>query len=298
MTKNIYFKFLSIALIFLTSINADDIAGIWKVDKEKAISSIKNIVPEEERFLIERFIIHGLLKELDFKEDGVLEYPLVSDIKGTWKYEKSKKVYLVKAAKDVGQIELYGKDNFVFKNILGKPNLDIHYKRIAYSEIRRKEIEDKSKIYTNQIYRSKATGGGGNVNVYYYLTFTEESNFYSIYATSKDIGLSSVADMKRIIKEENRKHDEPFKSLSAEEVVDRSIMNPIKGYEFSGYKIKDNILISHNIGEFSSIYYVHKDKNNYSLERTSNKCQQIQIINREHLKCDNGLEYFLLNISK
>ncbi len=305
MTKSIYLKFLSIALIFLTSINADDIVGVWKVDKEKAISTIRNIVPEEERFLIERLITHGILKELDFKEDGVLEYPLVSDVKGSWEYKKSKKIYLVKDAKDTGQIELSDKNNLVYKNILGEKNLDIDYKRIAYSEIRMKEIEDKSKIHMNRVYRSNLVRDGHfRKGLYHYIIFTDEYRFYDIKAISKDIEVTSVAGMKQIIEEEQKKFDDKFKSMSLENIeerIDRDIKKPIKGYSSSGYKIKDNILVPSHNGEFSSIVddpKIEKTQTGVSIKTRFIPCKQIQIISREHLKCDNGLEYFLLDVSK
>ena len=307
MKKSIYFKCLSIALIFLSSIYADDIVGVWKVDKEKAISAIRNIVPEEERFLIERLITHGLFKELDFKEDGVLVYPLVSDVNATWEYDKSKNKYLVKAVKDVGQIELSDKNNFVFKNLLGKKNLDIDYKRIAYSEIRRQEIEDKSKIYMNKVYHSDMVRDGRyEKGFYHYIIFTDEYSFYDIEATSKDIGASNLLDIKRIIKNKDKRFDKRFNFTSSSDYnigksIDESISDPIKGYTSSGYKIKNNLLIPSYNGEFSSISddpKIEKTSNGVNIELMFRPCKQIQIVIREHLKCDNGMEYFLLDESK
>ena len=297
MDKTISLKGFVLVMIFLVNINANDIIGVWNVDKSQAHTVINNVISEDEKFIIDRLITDGFLKELDFKERGIVEYTLVSDIKGSWKYENSTKTYLVKVLKDLGQIILIDKNSFVFKNLLGKNNLNIVYKRATYSKVRRKKTEDKSKIYMNKVYRSNlVTDSNFKKGVYHYIIFSDEYLFYDIATISKDIEVKNIEDMRKIEKEQMESYESnTFETLEVEVFSNRK--NPIIGLTSGSYNIKNNVLIASYNSSFSSIFYdpeIEKYVGGVKIKIKSRNCKKIQIVTKKKLKCENGMVYFLL----
>lgn len=281
-------------LLFCISTQADSVVGVWKLDKDRAKATIDKTISNKDKATLIQMLVVNSWKEIEFQKDGTFE--LLAAPKNAFDYEwqrRSNNMYAIKMNNNnnkmlAEEIVLSDKNTLLWKNMMEINNLNLHFSRIGSSNVKaaiKKNNSDLlSIVHLDKVYRTKMIG-----NAYYYIAFGENKSYVSITSKSKNLSMSSIQDMNDLRDEEKMYNKEiDNSSLSLMDKIKKK-KNLINRFLRAGFSLKNKKLIS-SYG-FSAEMGFHKGRKAIDLQQTST-CREITAINKEHLKCNNGTEYF------
>ena len=292
--------FISILLSF-ASIHADDIVGIWQLDKENAVEKIDKVIANKDEATVMKMLINHSWQEIEFKKDGTFNLVAVEDITPNQVWKKiDNGTYMInsnRTKKILGKniILSSSSQTLLWKNIFDKNGLNLFFTRSLNSKVRTEKEKDKtdlaSMVFFDKVYRTRMIKTVNISDVYYYLVFGKDKSLITITSKSGNLNISNMKDMKNLI-DKNKEYEIKINnsSLSFKDKLYKKIENSFVATETSGYNFA-NKKITSPYG-FMDIMESYTGNGNFGVRRAS-VCKEIISMNKEHLKCNNGVEYFL-----
>lgn len=290
-------------LLFFTSIDADDIVGIWQLDKKNVTEKIDKVITNKVEAAMMKRLINYSWKEIEFKKDGTFNLVAVEDIAPNQVWKKiDHDAYMIeniKTKKILAKRIVLSKSGktLLWKNTFDKKGLNLFYTRSLNSKVRTEKEKEKTDlanmVFFDRVYRTNMIETVNIGDVYYYVGFGKDYSLITLTSKYGDLKMSNMQDMKKFIhqkKEYEKKIDDL--SLSLREEIDKRIENEsiLSGYMVSKFNFKNRKIV--NLYGFMDIMESYRDDKGVGIKRAS-VCKEITSINKEHLKCNNGVEYFL-----
>ncbi len=301
--KHIIKKILLSSLLSFVSIHADNIVGIWQLDKENATEKIDKVIANKDEATVIKMLINHSWQEIEFNKDGTFKLVAVEDIVPNQVWKKTDNdVYMIENIKTkkflAKQIVLSkNRKTLLWKNTFDKKGLNLFFTRSSNSKVRMQKEEESTDlanmIFFDKVYRTNMIKTVNIGDVYYYVGFGKDYSLITLTSKYGDLKMSNMQDMKKFIhqkKEYEKKIDDL--SLSLREEIDKRIENEsiLSGYMVSKFNFKNRKIV--NLYGFMDIMESYRDDKGVGIKRAS-VCKEITSINKEHLKCNNGVEYFL-----
>lgn len=305
-------------------LSGETIVGKWEIDAIKTEQSIDKLSIDDNGKKLLMFMSLAGLKSIECFEDKTCiqnSLTVIDSCMGHFHWKKNNNNYYTltpytdKLCPDITsknkktKITInHTKLNFIMKN--ESESFSFIYSKIQ-SIPSKQSLNPLTNIQYNKIYKSKAvdtySASTALSTTYFYLVFTDKTNFYSLSTTQSNI--SSINEMKNIIQKKSEKLKES-ENESAREQLERlknmpyssdKNLNAIQVFSIRNGKFTPN---KHGIRSDFNSYHKESDikytndEGGFGIEwEVARKCEQITFMPNNTLNCDNGIQYTLLNKS-